>query len=43
MSAPVDVEKSLTNMEKAAKNLDFLEAAMLRDELYKLEELLKNS
>jgi len=28
-------------MEKAAKNLDFIEAAMLRDELYKLEDLLR--
>ena len=28
-------------MQDAAKRLDFLEAAQLRDELIKLEELLK--
>lgn len=29
------------DMEKAAKELDFMEAARLRDEMYKMEELLK--
>ena len=28
-------------MEKAAKNLDFMEAARLRDEMYALEKLKK--
>ena len=37
------INKTKRTMKKAAKNLDFLEAAMLRDELYKLEELLRNS
>ncbi|HIN38933.1 MAG TPA: excinuclease ABC subunit UvrB [Flavobacteriales bacterium] len=35
------VAKTKRSMEKAAKNLDFIEAAMLRDELYKLEDLLR--
>ena len=30
------------SMEKAAKELDFIEAARLRDELYALEKLMKN-
>jgi len=34
------IRKTKRSMEKAAKELDFIEAAMLRDELYKLEELL---
>ena len=37
------INKTKRSMEKAAKNLDFIEAAMQRDELYKLEELLKTS
>jgi excinuclease ABC subunit B len=40
------LEKSIQNtrkqMEKAAKELDFLEAARLRDELFALEERKKN-
>jgi excinuclease ABC subunit B len=28
-------------MEAAAKQLDFMEAASLRDEMYRLQELLK--
>lgn len=28
-------------MEKAAKELDFIEAAQLRDEMYRLQELLR--
>ncbi|HNQ61997.1 MAG TPA: UvrB/UvrC motif-containing protein, partial [Bacteroidia bacterium] len=28
------------SMEKAAKELDFIEAARLRDEMYELEKLL---
>lgn len=44
MSA-TDLEKTITKtkkaMQEAAKNLEFLEAAQLRDELFKLEELLK--
>ena len=39
------LEKAISNtkksMEKAAKGLDFIEAARLRDEMYALEELLK--
>lgn len=44
MSA-TDLEKTITKtkkaMQEAAKNLEFLEAAQFRDELFKLEELLK--
>lgn len=44
MSA-TDLEKTIAKtkkaMQEAAKNLEFLEAAQLRDELFKLEELLK--
>lgn len=40
------LKKSITNaekqMKKAAKNLDFIEAARLRDEMYKLQKLLDN-
>lgn len=40
-----DLEKQMANtqkqMEKAAKDLDFIEAARLRDELFALKELLK--
>lgn len=39
-----DLEKSISKtkkeMEKAAKDLDFVEAARLRDEMYRLEKLL---
>lgn len=39
------LEKSIEHtrklMKKAAKDLDFIEAAQYRDELHKLEELLK--
>lgn len=35
------VQKTKKAMQEAAKNLDFLEAARLRDEMIKLEELLK--
>lgn len=35
------IEKTRKNMEKAAKNLDFIEAARYRDEMYELEALLK--
>ncbi|MEG0795991.1 MAG: excinuclease ABC subunit UvrB [Odoribacter sp.] len=34
-------QKTKTAMQKAAKELDFLEAARLRDEMYQLEEKLK--
>jgi len=36
------IAKTKRSMEKAAKALDFLEAAMLRDELYALEALLSD-
>jgi excinuclease ABC subunit B len=39
-----DIEKTIAqtkqNMQKAAKELDFLEAARLRDEIYELEKML---
>ncbi len=35
------IEKTKKAMEKAAKELDFLEAARYRDELYELQKLLK--
>ena len=34
------IEKTRDNMKKAAKELDFIEAARLRDEMYELEKLL---
>jgi excinuclease ABC subunit B len=34
------IEKTKRSMEKAARELDFIEAARLRDEMYKLQELL---
>ena len=44
MSKP-ELEKQITNtqkqMERAAKDLDFIEAARLRDELFALKELVK--
>lgn len=40
------LEKTILNtkkeMEKAAKELDFIEAARLRDEMYRLQEILKS-
>jgi excinuclease ABC subunit B len=40
------LEKTILNtkkeMEKAAKVLDFIEAARLRDEMYRLQEILKS-
>jgi excinuclease ABC subunit B len=45
-SAPEQIKKMITHtrreMEKMAKNLNFMEAARLRDELQELEENLKN-
>jgi excinuclease ABC subunit B len=35
------MENTRKAMEKAAKQLDFIEAARLRDELYALQEILK--
>lgn len=44
MTAPA-LEKAIVNtkreMQKAAKELDFIEAARLRDEMYRLQDLLK--
>ena len=34
------IQKTKKEMEKAAKDLDFIEAARLRDEMYRLQELL---
>ncbi len=34
------IEKTKKNMKKAAKELDFIEAARLRDEMYELQKLL---
>lgn len=46
MSIPA-LEKAITKtkkaMQDAAKNLEFIEAAQLRDELFRLEEMLKES
>jgi len=43
---PIDIEKQMKAtkkaMEKAAKELDFIEAARLRDQLFDLEKQLKN-
>ena len=36
------VEKTKKAMQKAAKELDFMEAARLRDEMFELEKLVKN-
>ncbi len=36
------IEKSKKNMEKAAKDLDFVEAARLRDEMFELQKLLNS-
>jgi excinuclease ABC subunit B len=35
------IQKTKKNMEKAAKELDFMEAARLRDELFSLEKLME--
>jgi excinuclease ABC subunit B len=35
------IEKTKKSMKKAAKELDFIEAARLRDEMYELQKLLK--
>ncbi len=35
------IQKTKKEMEKAAKELDFIEAARLRDEMYRYQELLK--
>jgi excinuclease ABC subunit B len=36
-----NIEKTKKAMQKAAKELDFIEAARLRDEMYALQEMLK--
>jgi excinuclease ABC subunit B len=36
------IQRTKREMEKAAKDLDFIEAARLRDEMFKLQEKLKN-
>lgn len=42
----VQLEKAILNtkkeMEKAAKDLDFVQAAQYRDEMFRLKELLKS-
>ena len=35
-------QKTKAAMQKAAKELDFMEAARLRDEMFRLEKLLGN-
>jgi excinuclease ABC subunit B len=35
------IDKTKRSMEKAARELDFIEAARLRDEMYKLQEILQ--
>ena len=35
------IEKTKRDMEKAARNHDFIEAARLRDEMFKLQEILE--
>lgn len=37
------IDKQRSAMRKAAKNMEFIEAARLRDEIIKLEELLADS
>ena len=37
------LDKTRKSMEKAAKELDFIEAARLRDEMFELEKMIKNS
>ena len=36
------IEKTRKAMNEAAKRMDFIEAAQLRNELFKLEKLLKD-
>ncbi|HNV96177.1 MAG TPA: excinuclease ABC subunit UvrB [Bacteroidales bacterium] len=36
------IKESRRKMEEAAKNLDFMEAAMYRDEMFRLQDLLKS-
>jgi excinuclease ABC subunit B len=36
------IQKTQKSMEKAAKELDFIEAARLRDELFDLKKLQEN-
>ncbi len=36
------IEETRRSMEKAAQDLDFMQAASLRDEMYRLQELLEN-
>ena len=36
------ISKTKRTMEKAARELDFIEAARLRDEMFKLQEILEN-
>jgi len=36
-----DITPSKRNMQKAAKELDFIEAARLRDEMYGLEKMME--
>ena len=36
------IEKTKKSMQKAAKELDFISAAQYRDEMFRLQELLKN-
>ena len=38
-----EIRKTRKKMETAAKDLDFVEAARLRDELFELQELLKKA
>ena len=46
MMSPAALEKAIAatkkQMQAAAKELDFIEAARLRDEMYRLQEILKN-
>ena len=36
------IDRAKKQMEKAAKELDFIEAARFRDEMYAFQELLSN-
>jgi len=36
-----NLKETKSQMEKAAKNMDFMEAARLRDEMYALQKLLQ--
>jgi excinuclease ABC subunit B len=35
------IEKTRKNMEKAARELDFIQAARFRDEMYELEKMME--